>query len=95
MELTDLLSADMLLFLYGALHRDVLDAAGSCRYFKYSEYQGAWVVQSIRHLTRGFSWDGDLRVVGSSPRWDSTLSRESGSLPLRLPLPTTISLSDK
>ena len=40
-------------------------------------FQGAWVAQSVKHLTLDFSSGPDLRVVGSSPASDSVLNGES------------------
>ena len=51
---------------------------------------GTWVVQSVKHLTLGFSSGDELRVMRSSPASGSTLSAESAlglSLPLLLPSP--------
>ena len=39
--------------------------------------KGVWVVQSVKHLTLGFSSGRDLRVVRSSPESGSVLSAES------------------
>ena len=47
------------------------------------EAKGAWVVQSLKHLTLGFSSGHDLRVVRLNPTSGSMLSK---SLFLSLPL---------
>ena len=39
--------------------------------------RGAWVMQSAKYLTLGFSSGGDLRVMRSSPTVGSVLSVES------------------
>lgn len=59
---------------------------------------GFWVVESVTWLVLGFSSDGDLRVVGSSPPVGHCA--ESGvclgfSLPLPVPLPLVWALSLK
>ena len=58
--------------------------------FKNGGFQGAWVVQSVEHLTLGFGSGGDLRVMGSSPKaspmMGSLLSEDSASDSLSLSL---------
>ena len=39
--------------------------------------KGAWVAQSVKHPTLDFSSGPVLRVMGSRPKTDSTLSGES------------------
>lgn len=38
---------------------------------------GAWVAQSVKHLTLNFSSGHDLRIVQLSPKSDSMLGMES------------------
>ena len=56
---------------------------------------GAWVAQSVKHLTLDLSSGHDLRVVRSSPGLGSVLSMEPAydSLPLSAPLPLMHALS--
>ena len=44
-----------------------------------SQFQGAWVAQSVKHLTPDFGSDHDLPVMRSSPKPGSMLSEESAS----------------
>ena len=58
-------------------------------YFKKRKVWGTWVAQSVEHLTLGFSWGRDLRVVRWSPAsgsaW-SLLRSPSPSAPVSLSL---------
>lgn len=45
-------------------------------YLKTSEWYGAWVAQSAKHPTLGFSWGHELRVVRWILALGSTLSVE-------------------
>ena len=50
---------------------------------------GTWVTQPIERLTLDFGSGHDLRVMGSSPALDSSVSGEPAwdALPLPLPVP--------
>jgi len=52
----------------------------------------AWVAQSVRHPTLGFSSGGDLRVMRSSHERGSALNEEPKTLCLQPPPPPTLSL---
>ena len=48
--------------------------------------RGTWVAQSVKILTLDFSSGPDFKVLGSSPVWGSSLSREFARYSLFLPL---------
>ena len=55
-------------------------------YFYLKIMRGAWVAQSVKHLTSGH----DFRVLGLSPPSGSVLREESASLPLPLSFPLLV-----
>ena len=57
----------------------------------FSLFRGAWLVQSVAHLSLGFGSGYDLRVVRLSPELGSVFSVESAGDSLPLPLPTPFS----